>query len=78
MTLHENVSLLDPFNHSKLDHEKISNYDFIKNNSTKKRGKVMIDQTFCTLVVVDGKFLEENAFKKVLEKIDEIRKIISY
>ena len=38
--------------------------------------KVMVDQTFCTLVVVGGKYLEKNAFKKVLKKIDEIRKII--
>ena len=76
MTLHGNVSLLDPFTHSKLDHEKILKFDFIKANSTKKREKVMIDQTFCTLVVVSGKFLEKGNFQKVLKKIDKIRKII--
>ena len=76
MTLHGNVSLLDPFTHTEQDHEKILNYDFIKDNSTKKNEKVMIDQTFCTLVAVGGKFLEKNIFEKVLRKIDEIRKII--
>ena len=76
MTLHGKVSLLDPFTHSKLDREKILNFDFIKDNSTKKRERVMIDQTFCTLVAVGGKFLEKKTFKKVLKKIDEIRKII--
>ena len=76
VTLHGKVSLLDPFTHSKLDHEKILNFDFIKDNSTKKRERVMIDQTFCTLVAVGGKFLEKKIFEKVLQKIDEIRKII--
>ena len=36
----------------------------------------MIDQTFCTLVTVGRKFLEKKTFRKVLQKIDEIRKII--
>ena len=77
MTLHEKVSLLDPFTHTEQDHEKIKNFDFIKYNSSKKIEKVMIDQTFCTLVVVGGKFLEKRSFQKVLKKIDAIRKIIS-
>ena len=76
MTLHEEVSLLDPFTHTEQDHEKIMNFDFIKYNSSKKREKVLIDQTFCTLITVGGKFLEKKTFKKVLQKIDEIRKII--
>ena len=38
--------------------------------------KIKIDETFCTLVTVGGKFLEKNKYKKVLKKIDEIRKII--
>ena len=76
MTLHGKVSLLDPFTHTEQDHEKILNYDFIKDNSTKKRERVMIDQTFCTLITVGGKFLEKKTFRKVLKKIDEIRKII--
>ena len=76
MTLHEEVSLLDPFTHTEQDHEKIMNFDFIKYNSSKKREKVLIDQTFCTLITVGGKFLEKKTFRKVLKKIDEIRKII--
>ena len=76
MTLESEVSLLDPFTHTEQDHKKIMNFDFIKYNSSKKREKVLIDQTFCTVVAVGGKFLEKKTFKKVLKKIDEIRKII--
>ena len=76
MTLDGEVSLLDPFTHTKLDREKILNFDFIKENSGKKAEKVMIDETFCTVVIVSGKFLEKSVFKKVLRKIDEIRRII--
>ena len=52
------------------------NFDFIKDNSTKEREKIMIEETFCTLVAVGGKFLEKKTFKKALKKIDEIRIII--
>ena len=76
MTLQTKVALLDPFTHTKQDNDKIKNFDFIRGNSTTEREKVMIDQTFCTLVTVGGKFLEKKTFRKVLEKIDEIRKII--
>ena len=76
MTLQGEVSLLDPFTHTKQDREKIKNFDFIRENSTREREKAMIDETFCTLVAVGGKFLEKNTFKKVLQKIDEIRKVI--
>ena len=76
MTLESNITLLDPFTHTKQDREKIENFDFIKGNSTTEREKVMIDQTFCTLVVVSGKFLEKGNFQKVLKKIDKIRRII--
>ena len=75
MTLHEEVSLLDPFTHTEQDHEKIKNFDFIKYNSSKKIEKVMIDQTFCTLITVGGKVLEKWAFTKVQKKIDEIRRV---
>ena len=51
------------------------NFDFIRKNSSTE--KVMIDETFCTLVAVGGKFLEKKTFKKVLKKIDEIRRIES-
>ena len=77
MTLEDEVTLLDPFAHTEQDREKIMKFDFIGGKSTTEREKVMIDQTFCTLVVVGEKFLEKNAFKKVLKKIDAIRKIIS-
>ena len=75
MTLQDNVTLLDPFIHTKQDREKIKSFDFIRGNSTTKREKVMIDQTFCTLLTVGGQFLEKKAFTMVLKKIDEIRRI---
>ena len=76
MTLEDEVSLLDPFTHTQQEWRKIFTFDFIGGKSTTEREKVMIDQTFCTLVAVGGKFLEKNIFEKVLQKIDEIRKII--
>ena len=51
-------------------------FDFVQDNSTAKKEKVMIDETFCTLVAVGGKFLEKKTFRRVLKMIDEIRKII--
>ena len=77
MTLEDEVTLLDPFTHTEQDHDKIRNFDFIGGKSLREREKVMIDQTFCTLVVVSEQFLEKNTFKRVLKKIDAIRKIIS-
>ena len=73
MTLESKVTVLDPFTHTKQDKEKIDDFDFIRESSA--REKLMIDQTFCTLVAVGGKFVENGTIKKVLEKIDEIRKI---
>ena len=73
MTLQSNLTLLDLFTHTKQDLEKIENYDFIRENSTLEREKVKIEETFCTLVTVSGKYLEKNTFKDVLKKIDEIR-----
>ena len=67
---------LDPFTHTEQDREKIDDFNFIRGNSTTDREKVRIDETFCTLIAVGGKFLEKRTFKKVLKKIDEIRKII--
>ena len=75
MTLEDNVTLLDPFTHTKQDTEKIKNFDFIRENTATER--VGILETFCTLVTVGGKYLERKTFKKVLKKIDEIRRIIS-
>ena len=77
MTIEDEVTLLDPFTHTEQDHDKIWNFDFIGGKSSREREKVMIDQTFCTLVVVSEQFLEKNTFKRVLKKIDTIRKIIS-
>ena len=74
MTLQDNVTLLDPFTHIKQDREKIWDFDFIRGNSTTEREKVKIDETFCTLVTVGGKFLEKTIFKKVLKKIYQIRR----
>ena len=76
MTLEDEVSLLDPFTHTQQDSDKIWNFDFIGGKSTTEREKVMIDQTFCTLVVVGGKYLEKRTFQKVSKKIDKIRRII--
>ena len=75
MTLEDEVTLLDPFTHTQQDSDKISKFDFIGGKSTTEKEKVMIDQTFCTLVVVGGKFLEKSAFQNVLKKIDNIRRI---
>ena len=72
MTLQSNVSLLDLFTHTKQDHDKIEKFDFYKEQATEK---IRIEETFCTVVTVSGKYLEKNNFKKVLKKIDEIRKI---
>ena len=77
MTLEDEVTLLDPYTHIEQDREKILYFDFIGGKSSREREKVMIDQTFCTLVVVSEQFLEKNTFKRVLKKIDAIRKIIS-
>ena len=72
----ENVSQLDPFTHTKLDFDKIKIFDFSSENLKEKQiEKVRIEETFCTLVTVGGKFLEKKTFKKVMRRIDEIRKI---
>ena len=76
MTPEDEVTVLDPFTHTIMNREKILNFDFVQDNSTAKKEKVMIDETFCTLVAVGGKFLEKKTFPKVLKKIDDIRKII--
>ena len=67
MTLQDKVNVLDPFTHTEQENNKI-----LKGG---KEGKIMIDETLCTLVGVGGKFLEKETFKKVLKKIDEIRRI---
>ena len=69
MTLQSEVTLLDPFTHTFQDSKKIANFDFIRGNSTTEIEKVRIEETSCTLVAVGGKFLEKQAFKKVLKKM---------
>ena len=76
MTLQSEVTLLDRFTHTKQDREKIMNFDFIRETSVTEKEKVKIEETYSTLVTVSGKYLEKYTFKKVLKKIDEIRKII--
>ena len=74
MTLQSEVTLLDPFTHTKQNREKIWNFDFIRESSTEIE-KIRMDETYCILVTVSGKYLEKKNFKKVLKKIDEIRRI---
>ena len=74
MTLEDNVTFLDPFTQTKQDRDKIMNFDFIREQSAPER--VTIIETFCTLVTIGGEYLEKENFKKVLKKIDEIRRII--
>ena len=70
----ENVTILDPFTHTEQNSKKISNFDFWVRQNKEGREKVKIDETFCTLVTVGGKFLEKKIFKKVLKKIYQIRR----
>ena len=51
-------------------------FDFYRETSITVREKVRIEETYSTLVTVSGKYLEKYTFKKVLKKIDEIRRII--
>ena len=75
MTVDEgNVSQLDPFTHTKKDFDKIKIFDFLSNEKKGEIEKVVIDETFCTLVTVGGKFLEKKTFKKVMKRIDKIRR----
>ena len=75
MTLQGKVNLLDPFTHTEQDYYKITKFDFIRETLT-ERQKIRIDETYCTLVTVSGKYLEKKNLKKILKKIDEIRRII--
>ena len=51
-------------------------FDFTRESHKAKNEKVKIIETFCTLVTVTGKYLEKQNFKKVLKKVDAIRKMI--
>ena len=75
MKLEDQVTLLDQFTHTKQDSEKIQNFDFVKEKSTAK-GRVSIEETFCTIVTVGGKYLQKDTLGKVMKRVDEIRKII--
>ena len=74
MTLEDQVTLLDPFTHTLHDHQKIKNFDFVRGNSLTE--KVRIEDTFCTIVTVGGKYLQKDTLGKVMKRVDEIRKII--
>ena len=76
MTLHDEVNVLDPFTHTLQDAIKIWNVDFFGEHLATESERVRVDETFCTLVAVGGRYLEKNAFKMVLQKIDGIRNII--
>ena len=76
MTLQSEVTLLDHFTHTEQDREQIIKFDFIREKPKAISEKIRMEETFCTLVVVGGKFLEKKAFRQVLKKIDEIRKKI--
>ena len=76
MTLQSEVTLLDHFTHTKQDWEQIMKFDFIREKPKAISEKIRMEETFCTMVTVGGKFLEKKAFKQVLKKIDEIRKKI--
>ena len=78
MTLDESITILDQFTHREQDHDKIKDFNFINGAQNFDRKKIMIEETYCTLVVVTEKFLEKNTFKKILKKIDEIRITIRF
>ena len=70
----ENVTTLDPFTHTGQNSNRIRNFDFWdQRQNNEERDKVKIDETFCTLVTVGGKFLEKKLFRNVLMKIFQIR-----
>ena len=71
----EIVTTLDPFTHTAKNSNKIKNFDFWNQRHNREgREKVEIDETFCTLVTVGGKFLEKKMLEKVLKKIYQIRR----
>ena len=76
MTLQSEVTLLDHFSHTEQDKDRIWSFDFVLEKPKAISEKIRMDETFCTMVTVGGKFLEKKAFKQVLKKIDEIRKKI--
>ena len=63
---------MNPFTHTKEDFDKIMDFEIPGKNFTKVKA---VDATYCTLVVVDGKYLQRIEFRKFLKKIDEIRKL---
>ena len=54
----------DPYG-TRLNLEQMKNFEKIE--------KVKIDESFCTLITIGGKFLEKKTLQKVVTKIDEIR-----
>ena len=70
------VSLFDSFAYTTQDYNQIRKFDFIEGETKGEKEKVRIEETYCTLVIIGGKFLEKKTFYKVIMKIDEIRNII--
>ena len=63
-----NLPTIDPFGSlygQRLSLEQMKNFENIE--------KVKIDESFCILVTIGGKFLEKKTLQKVVTKIDEIR-----
>ena len=69
-----NIGILNPFTHTKEDNEKIKNFDVLGKSKGKKEKVKVVDGTHCTLVLVGGKYLQKIEFRKILKKVDEIRK----
>ena len=73
MSLTDDMKALAPFTYTEEAGEAIRKF----NSSTtgKKRGKIpTVEETFCTLVLVGGKFVQRETF----EKIDAIRKYVRH
>ena len=62
----EMASLVDPFAHTKKDSDEIRKFDFVKRKSIEEKEKILIEETYCTLVTVGGKFVGKESFKKVM------------
>ena len=73
MTLQDNVTILDPFTHTKQERDKMVDFTVFSEKLMEKREKIRIEESFCTLVAVGGDFLEKKALIQVQKKIDEIR-----
>ena len=69
-----NIGILNPFTHTKEDINKIKNFNVFGKSKEKVEKVKVVDGTHCTLVLVDGKYLQKIEFRKILKKVDDIRK----